>query len=388
LRWPIAFLGVAARPHGHTLLPTPATRLPQQYPAQIPYGNLLLMPAVERSEVTSGHPLDEALRGALLRRLSADTHLLILSVFSIAASLALAPFAVHRLLQAEFVVAFVDGLLILAMLGNLAYAWISGRSVLAGNLIAALLAAGAFFMIFVMGMSWLWSFSLMIGIFLMASTSVSVGLSLLLVVAVGSTPELFAHRIEQLTFVAVALQVGVFSLGFSWQASRQHRQLDVIANRDPLTGVGNRRALRREIGARVEAVRSGAESAALAIIDLDHFKRVNDRHGHDAGDKVLVDLARIVVDAMRACDSFYRYGGEEFVLVMPDTPPEGIAPALEKLQQVIHQRLCAPDGPVTVFIGAAGLNAEDDPGKWLLRADRALYAAKSAGRDRVCIDHD
>jgi diguanylate cyclase len=182
------------------------------------------------------------------------------------------------------------------------------------------------------------------------------------------------------------VQVGVFSLGFAWQASRQHRQLDFMANRDPLTGVGNRRALRSEIGTRVRAARTSGEWAALAIIDLDHFKRVNDCHGHDAGDKVLVDLAAIVVDAMRAGDSFYRYGGEEFVLVMPDTPPEGIAPALEKLQGAIHARLRAPDGPVTVSMGAAGLSAGDDPGHWLTRADRALYAAKSAGRDRVCLD--
>lgn len=124
------------------------------------------------------------------------------------------------------------------------------------------------------------------------------------------------------------------------------------------------------------------------LIDLDHFKNVNDRHGHDAGDNILVDLARIVVDSIRGSDSFYRYGGEEFVLVMPDTPPGGIAAVLEKLQEAIHQRLRAPDGPVTVSMGAAALNAGDDPGKWLSRADGALYLAKSAGRDRFCIDQD
>nr|WP_255721832.1 GGDEF domain-containing protein [Ectothiorhodospira lacustris] len=216
----------------------------------------------------------------------------------------------------------------------------------------------------------------------------SVALSLLVIGAVGSTQEVFAHRVEQFTYIAVAVQVAVFSLGFAWQTSRQHRQLDVIANHDPLTGAGNRRALRREITARVEATRISGEPSALALIDLDHFKKVNDRHGHDAGDKVLVDLARIVVDTVRACDSFYRYGGEEFVLVMPGTPPEGIAPALEKLQEAIHERLRGPDGMVTVSIGAAGLNAATDPGEWLSRADRALYAAKSAGRDRICIDEE
>jgi diguanylate cyclase len=324
----------------------------------------------------------------MLERLKTDTHLLILSVFSIVASLAIGPFAVYRVVQGEIMVALIDGLLVAAMLGNLTFAWKTGRTVLAGNLIAIVLAAGALFMILVMGMSYLWSLSLMIGIFLMASRSVSVALSFLVIVAVGSVPEMFAHRIEQFTFVAVALQVAVFSLGFAWQTSRQHRQLDVIANRDPLTGAGNRRALRREISVSTEAVRRGGERAALALFDLDHFKRVNDRHGHDAGDKVLVDLVKIVVDTMRACDSFYRYGGEEFVLVMPDTPPEGIAPALEKLQDAIHARLRGPDGPVTVSIGAAGLKTDDDPGEWLSRADRALYAAKSSGRDRICIDQD
>ncbi len=210
----------------------------------------------------------------------------------------------------------------------------------------------------------------------------------LLIAVISSVPEVFTDRVERFTFLAVALQVVVFCLVFALQTSRQHRQLDVMANRDPLTGVGNRRALRREIAARAEAARIVGECAALALIDLDNFKEVNDRHGHDAGDQVLVDLARIVKDTMRTFDSFYRYGGEEFVLVMRSTPPEGIAPALDKFQSAIHERLRGPDGPVTVSIGAAGFKADDDPGQWLSRADRALYAAKAAGRDRVCIDGD
>ena len=324
----------------------------------------------------------------VLERLKSDTHLAILTVFGTVGSLAIGSFAVYRLIQGELLVALFEVLLVAVMLGGLAYAWKTGRSALAGNLVATLLAGGGLFLVLGMGTSWLWLFSLMIAIFLMASSRISIVLSLLLIVVVGSVPEIFADRIEWVTFLAVAVQVAVFSFVFAWRTSRQHHQLDIMANRDPLTGVGNRRSLRREIAARVEAARVGGESAALALIDLDYFKEVNDRHGHDAGDKVLVDLAGIAVDTMRACDSFYRYGGEEFVLVMPCTPPEGIAPALEKLQQVIGARLRGPDGPVTVSIGAAALNLDHDPGQWLPRADRALYAAKSAGRNHVCIDQD
>lgn len=323
-----------------------------------------------------------------LERLKSDAHLAILCVFSTVASLAIGSFGIYRLIQGEIIVALSDGLIVAAMLGSLAYAWKTGRSSLAGNVIATLLVAGALFMILGLGLSYLWVFSLMIGIFLLASSRVSILLSLSLIVPVSSIPELFADTGERFTFLAVALQVAVFSFVFAVQTSRQHRQLDVLANRDPLTGAGNRRALRREIAARAEAARIVGECAALALIDLDNFKEVNDRHGHDAGDQVLVDLAGIAKETMRAFDSFYRYGGEEFVLVMRSTPPEGIAPALEKLQYAIRQRLRSPDGGVTVSIGAAGLDADHDPGTWLSRADRALYAAKSAGRNRYCIDGD
>lgn len=323
-----------------------------------------------------------------LERLKSDTHLAILCVFATVGSLAIGLFAVYRLSQGQVAEAVADGLLVAAMVGGVTYAWKTGRSVMAGNLIAMLLTAGALFMIPARGLSYMWLFSLMIAIFLMANNRVGIVLSILLIAVIGSTPELFADRVEQATFIAVAAQVAVFSFVFAWRTSRQHRQLDVMANRDPLTGIGNRRALRREIATHTEGARMRGEPAGLAVIDLDHFKDVNDLHGHDAGDKVLVDLAGIVGDTMRAADSFYRYGGEEFVLLMPGTLPEGIAPALDKLQGAIRERLHGPGGSVTVSIGAAGLDADDDPGQWLSRADRALYAAKAAGRDRFCINLD
>lgn len=333
----------------------------------------------------SGTPLTS---GAL-ERLKSDTHLAILCVFGVVGSLAIGPFAVFRLMQGDVLVALADSLFVAVMLGGAAYAWNTGRSAMAGNVIAALLAVGAVFLIPSLGLPYMWLFSLMIAIFLMASSRVAIVLSLVLIGVFGSVPELFDDRFELLTFFAVSAQVALFSFVFAWRTSRQHRQLDVMANRDPLTGVGNRRALHREIATRAEAARIGGESAGLAVIDLDHFKVVNDRHGHDAGDQALVDLAGIVNDTMRASDSFYRYGGEEFVLVMPGASPEGIAAALAKLQAAIRDRLRTPgDELLTVSMGAARLDADDDPGQWLSRADRALYAAKTAGRDRVCIDQD
>ncbi|MCK7595308.1 GGDEF domain-containing protein [Pseudomarimonas salicorniae] len=320
-------------------------------------------------------------------RLRTDTQLAIVCVFSTVASLAIGSFAVYRLMQGAVAVALFDAMVVLVMLGGMAYAWKTGRSVMAGNVIASLLTAGLLVVIPVYGLSFLWAFSLMIGIFLMATSRVALLLSVVLIAGIGLAPDNFADPLERTTFFAVAAQVALFSFVFAWRTSRQHRQLDVMANRDPLTHVGNRRALEREISMRAEAARREGEPAGLAVIDLDHFKDVNDRHGHDAGDQVLIDLARIVGDTMRATDSFYRYGGEEFVLVMPGTTPDGISAALDKLQAAIRARLRTADGtPVTVSIGVASLGAKDDPSQWLSRADRRLYAAKAAGRDRICIE--
>lgn len=330
-----------------------------------------------------------ALRYGVLERLKSETHLAILLVFCTVASLAIASFAVYRLTQGALIVALTDATLVAVMLGGIVYAWKTGYSVLVGNVLSTLLAAGALLLIPIFGLSYMWLFSLMIAIFLLADGRIAILLSLVLIGVVGGVHQLFADRVEHVTFFAVAAQVALFSFVFAWRTARQHNQLDVMANRDPLTGVGNRRALRREIAARAEATRIGGEPAGLAVIDLDNFKDVNDRLGHDAGDQVLIDLAGIVNDTMRAADSFYRYGGEEFVLVMPGTALDGMAAALGKLQDAIRKRLRTPDHqPVTVSIGAARLGASDDPGHWLSRADRKLYAAKTAGRDRISIDRD
>jgi diguanylate cyclase (GGDEF)-like protein len=339
----------------------------------------------ESSEAAQGS--GGALDNSMAERLRSDTTLATLSVFSILASMAVGSFAVYRLSQGEWLIALLEGLLVMAMLGCLVWAWVSGRSLLAGSVISTILALGALFLILTFDLSYLWVFSLMIGVFLMADLRVSVTMALLLIGVIAALYRPFAGSVERFTFLAVALQVAAFCVVFSFQTSRQRHQLNRLANRDPLTGLGNRRALRHEIAIRVEAARRGGESAAAAMIDLDHFKAVNDRHGHEAGDRVLKQLADIARDTMRACDRLYRYGGEEFVLIMRSTPPDGMLPALEKLQEAMRERLRGPDGVVTVSMGAAAFTASDDPREWLSRADRALYAAKAAGRDRICLDH-
>lgn len=182
---------------------------------------------------------------------------------------------------------------------------------------------------------------------------------------------------------------------------------------DPLTGLYNRRYALPHLGRALEHARSGGRPCAVMIADLDRFKRVNDRHGHAAGDAVLVEVARRLRDGLRAVDFVARTGGEEFLIVLPGSDRTAARSTAERLRALIRDRPIALGGPgerksvqVTVSIGLVvcdgagprpepqgapdhperpeGLAASDIAIAAVLRdADRALYAAKARGRDRI-----
>ena len=118
---------------------------------------------------------------------------------------------------------------------------------------------------------------------------------------------------------------------------------------------------------------------SVAILDIDHFKQVNDQQGHLHGDRILQDFARLLDDSVRDTDMVARYGSEEFVVVMPNTTLEGAAGIFsERLRELVQERL-----PLTISAGLATAGKGDSPQTLLSRADSALYSAKAAGRNRV-----
>jgi len=164
-----------------------------------------------------------------------------------------------------------------------------------------------------------------------------------------------------------------------------NRRLAEQAMTDELTGLANRRHGERQLEREIAlAVRKGHD-LGLARIDIDHFKTINDQHGHQAGDRVLAEVARRLGDAVRGGDLLARWGGDEFVAILPATERAGALRAAERMRAAVAE---SPVGveeiatPVTVSVGWAHWMG-DTPGDLLARADRALYAAKDAGRDRV-----
>jgi diguanylate cyclase (GGDEF)-like protein len=168
------------------------------------------------------------------------------------------------------------------------------------------------------------------------------------------------------------------------------RRLEHLSRVDALTGLGNRRAFDEALTVELARARRTGRPLSLVMIDVDHFKMFNDRHGHLAGDEALSEVARVLSEAARAEDRACRVGGEEFALLLPgadEAPARDIAERVRHAVQAHRGRF----GPVTVSLGVAALDAErhgDDDAGLRAAADARLYAAKAGGRNRVVAGAD
>jgi len=173
-----------------------------------------------------------------------------------------------------------------------------------------------------------------------------------------------------------------------------HERLKLDGLTDALTGISNRRFFERRLKEEVERWRRSGSSLCCVVVDIDHFKRVNDKYGHQIGDVILKRVAQELGKVLRSSDVLARYGGEEFVLLLPEMSLSVAAEIADRLREDIStikfDEKILTNFQVTVSLGLASLSAEDDhevsPGHWLFQqADNALYQAKNGGRNQVAI---
>jgi diguanylate cyclase (GGDEF)-like protein len=171
-------------------------------------------------------------------------------------------------------------------------------------------------------------------------------------------------------------------------ASGAFVQVEARAAHDRLTGVANRETLLTTLGSEIERATRHHKWLSVAFIDIDRFKPINDTYGHHTGDAVLREIARLLADNIRASDLFGRYGGEEFMLILPETTPEEATVLAEKLRQLVmeYPLTVAPRQglQITISIGVAGdVGSQLQSDRLVDQADAAMYAAKSLGRNRT-----
>lgn len=168
----------------------------------------------------------------------------------------------------------------------------------------------------------------------------------------------------------------------------QYALINQVCTVDQLTGAWNRHAMALKLSEESERTQRSGQICALCMMDIDHFKRVNDRHGHGIGDEVLQAFTSIVSKAMRKYDSLFRYGGEEFLMLLPNTSLENAAVLLNRIRETLAASAitCANGTQIhlTASFGVSLLASHETIEEALEHADHALLAAKAEGRNRVC----
>ncbi|HLX14105.1 MAG TPA: GGDEF domain-containing protein [Bradyrhizobium sp.] len=202
-----------------------------------------------------------------------------------------------------------------------------------------------------------------------------------------ATMSMFTLSIGRCMFLGIfasSMRESLYKSGIALKEA--YKRIEELAELDDLTGSLNRRCIMRTLDEEITRAHRASASCSIALIDLDWFKGINDTYGHPTGDEVLRTFAITVFANIRNIDRFGRFGGEEFLLVLPDTPHDTATRVLDRLREIVANldwSAFSPGMRVTVSAGVATLAPDETADAFLARADRALYEAKARGRNRI-----
>jgi diguanylate cyclase (GGDEF)-like protein len=229
----------------------------------------------------------------------------------------------------------------------------------------------------------LWSYpAVLFFYFVLPRHLANIGGSALLVAAAIFVNHFFGGETAIRFVFSLALTIIIINIILNVITRLQQDLLDQAVT-DPLTGASNRRHMDMALTEMLERNRRTGATASLLVIDIDHFKKINDAYGHDVGDTVLKGMVHLVQRSSRKLDRLFRMGGEEFLLLLPDTRVGDALTRAEKLRVMIAEAGLLKDRQVTVSIGVSEIAGDQCVETWIKRADEALYAAKQGGRNRV-----
>jgi diguanylate cyclase (GGDEF)-like protein len=318
------------------------------------------------------------------RRSSFESYLPLM--LSAAGAIGILPFAVIRYLQHEWVAAIIDTLVIAGFLALGGYVYVTRNVRTASIAIAILSVVGVLATVHLIGPQQVyWTFPALVAVFYLLSPREAIACAAMIMV--GILPKILpvASSESTTTLLTTIVVTSAFAFAFSVITNRQREQLLRLATRDPLTGAGNRRGLDAKLSEVVNTNRRSQAPACLVLLDLDHFKQINDAHGHAVGDRILKSITDIINLRIRVTDSLYRIGGEEFVVVLEGADLHHAAHLAEQLRTLVEANELVANPSVTISLGVAELKPDETPNDWLHRTDKALYRAKEAGRNSTSI---
>lgn len=326
----------------------------------------------------------------MLERLKNDFYLAMLTLVGSIIALCVTPYGIYRLTHGNVVVGIADLIMVLSSVFAVRHAWRSGDTVRPGLFLAIVFCVGAILVCVNLGIDGVfWVYPFLVFIFFLVSPLRAFALLILMlgslfIITLLDSGVIFSNGFQMLAFFVTSIISSLFAFIFAYRAQIQRRELQRLATTDSLTGASNRRTLNERLALAIYEFNKLGRSQGLILLDLDHFKQINDKYGHKIGDQILIELVPVLQSMLRQNDQVFRFGGEEFVVLVSDIRSGHLEKLAEKLRAGVERKLRLPDGAeITTSIGTAMLQVEEDWEAWLHRADMALYQAKHLGRNQV-----
>jgi diguanylate cyclase (GGDEF)-like protein len=324
----------------------------------------------------------------MINQLQQRYQLSLLLLLGTLAVLGVFPFAVMRYLDGNLTASIIDMALVLGLITLVSYAYYSKKIRLVSAILAIFINGGVVIIVITNGInSFLWVYPVFASTFILVKPIEAFCINVVAGISLVAMADIF-NIISMDSFIVTILILSISAFIYANHSLKQFRLLETLNTVDALTGAFNRRAMSTDIQAALSNAERNGIKQFLAILDLDYFKSVNDKYGHAVGDQVLKEFVKITTSHIRQYDRLYRFGGEEFVLLIP-VVEEQQQTFIDNLRRVIKKNLTTPNGEeITVSFGVAPWIPGTTMDTWLQRADEALYQAKEKGRDCVVFNND
>ncbi len=315
-----------------------------------------------------------------------STEELMVSYSCFACAIIVLPFLLFRFYEGDYRLALIDTLICAGLTAIGMITWVSGNVQLTRWLVCVFSMSAVIAVTYSKGVTLVyWLFPVLSLSFFLSSVRHACWISGAGVVALMPIILRDKELGEAATIISAFAMAVVVAYIFAFQTNHQRALLSKSATIDFLTGVKNRRALSQKLKESIELKKRKNESACAILLDLDHFKQTNDRFGHATGDALLVRVCNLIRTKIRLTDRLYRYGGEEFVVMLRGSTIDEARASAEKLRMAVLQDETLNDYGVTISLGVGELQSGETADQWFQRVDMALYQSKESGRNKTTL---
>lgn len=307
-----------------------------------------------------------------------------LLVLSLGTAIGILPFTIYRALQQDWYVALLDLIVVVGMTIIFGYVYKTNNVKTASLVLILVALLGNVLSFYMKGISQVnWIYPAMLSAYYIMSPKK--GLLINFIMLTLYIPKLVQSLefINVSTILVTIVITNIIAYVFASGLRKQEVMLTKLASEDYLTGTGNRRALSENLELLNKSLKNHDKTGTIVLLDLDHFKKVNDKYGHIKGDEVLIRLAEVLKCFYQNGEGIFRYGGEEFLILCPNISADKAFNQAQKLRQIVKENIVIDNNEQTISLGVAEYIKEESNDEWIHRVDLALYQAKNEGRDRV-----